>query len=200
MSARRMPPWALGLALVATLLAAWFAPEPDAGVALSERAQARTAEPARGGGRAGMASPVPSDPARPGSAATRAGGPTALARPGAPRVLAVSPREAFEGEDAIFKGEAPVPAVAPVRAQPVASAASEPAVPAVPQLPVRLIGRYIDGVGPAAFVIFQDQNLVLRTGEVLAQHFRVEQIDEVSLTLRHLPSEQLQTVRLDAAP
>jgi hypothetical protein len=55
-------------------------------------------------------------------------------------------------------------------------------------------------VGPAAFVIFQDQNLVLRTGEVLAQHFRVEQIDEVSLTLRHLPSEQLQTVRLDAAP
>jgi hypothetical protein len=197
MSVRRMPPWALGLALVATLLAAWFAPEPDAGVALSERAQARTAEPARGGGSAGMASPVPSDPARRGSAATRVGGPTVLARSGAPRVLAVSPREAFEGEDAIFKGQAPVPDVPPVRAQPVAPVASEPAVP---QLPVRLIGRYIDGVGPAAFVIFQDQNLVLRTGDVLAQHFRVEQIDEVSLTLRHLPSEQLQTVRLDAAP
>ena len=62
------------------------------GVALSERAQARTAEPARGGGCAGMSSPVPPDPVRPGSAATRAGGPTALARPGAPRVLAVSPR------------------------------------------------------------------------------------------------------------
>lgn len=193
----------LVLGLLATLVAAYFAPQADnGGVVLSERAAQA------GAGPRPAALPTPS-PARPQAASALAPAtPVSLTGPSvspvaataatAATVLAVRPRGAFEGDDGLFKGRAVAQAAAPAQPLPAAAAvASGPAEEPVPRLNLRLIGRYVDNGATAAFVQWQDQNLVVRQGEVLATHYRVEQIDEVSLTVRHLPSEQLQTFRLD---
>lgn len=193
----------LVLGLLATLVAAYFAPQADnGGVVLSERASQASAGPRP------AASPTPS-PARPQAAsALLPATPVSLTGPSvssvssvlatAATVLAVQPREAFDGDDGLFKGRALAQAAPPAQPLPAAAAvASAPAEEPVPRLNLRLIGRYVDNGSTAAFVQWQDQNLVVRQGEVLATHYRVEQIDEVSLTVRHLPSEQLQTFRLD---
>lgn len=193
----------LVLGLIATLVAAYFAPQADnGGVVLSERTSQASAGPRP------AASPTPS-PARPQAAsALLPATPVSLTGPSvssvssvlatAATVLAVRPREAFDGDDGLFKGRAVAQAAPPAQPLPAAAAvASAPAEEPVPRLNLRLIGRYVDNGSTAAFVQWQDQNLVVRQGEVLATHYRVEQIDEVSLTVRHLPSEQLQTFRLD---
>ncbi len=196
----------LVLGLLATLVAAYFAPQADnGGVVLSERTSQASAGPRP------AASPTPS-PARPQAASALAPAtPVSLTGSSGPSVssvssvlataatvLAVRPREAFDGDDGLFKGRAVAQAAPPAPPLPAAAAvASAPAEEPVPRLNLRLIGRYVDNGSTAAFVQWQDQNLVVRQGEVLATHYRVEQIDEVSLTVRHLPSEQLQTFRLD---
>lgn len=197
----------LVLGLAATVVAAYFAPPAeDGGVVLSERAQR---SPAAGPSVAapGATASLPMgtvsgvQPQATGAAVGAALGRTAVGfAPGAGAVLAIQPREAFSGDDSLFRGLAPALTAPQARMQPVAVVASAPAEEPVPRLNLKLIGRYVDNGATAAFVQLQDQNLVVRVGEVLSTHYRVEQIDEVSLTLRHLPSEQLQTFRLDAAP
>lgn len=173
------PAWLLG-ALALTLVAAYFAPEGEhAGVVLSERAAAQPT-------RAALASPSPLP-----STGT---GPSAGAR-----VLSVTDRVAFTGDDALFKGEAPARPL-PVRVQAAPPPSAAPSEPQAPALPLKMIGRYVDNGAPAAFVLLQDQSLVLRVGDAVAEGFRVEHIDEVSLTVRHLPTEQRQSFRLDGAP
>ena len=196
----------LVLGLGATLLAAYFAPPADnGGVVLSERAAqagTRPAPPPSATTSASIsASASPSVPSAvwpsPPPAGLQATSLTTSSVPAA-TVLAVQPRGAFEGDDGLFKGRAVAQAAVPAQPLPAAAAvASGPAEEPVPRLNLRLIGRYVDNGATAAFVQWQDQNLVVRQGEVLAAHYRVEQIDEVSLTVRHLPSEQLQTFRLD---
>lgn len=182
----------LVLGLAATVVAAYFAPPAeDGGVVLSERTRRSDATLAV----TRPAVPVQSVATPSGSAIASA---SARLTPVA-TVLAVQPREAFDGDDGLFKGRPLVAVAAP--AQPLSSAAAVASAPAeepVPRLNLKLIGRYVDNGATAAFVQLQDQNLVVRVGELLSTHYRVEQIDEVSLTLRHLPSEQLQTFRLDS--
>lgn len=201
----------LVLGLAATVVAAYFAPPAeDGGVVLSERAQRSPAtgpSVAAPGATATAPASVPMgtvsgwQPQATGAAVGAAIGRTAGGfAPGAGAVLAIQPREAFSGDDSLFRGLAPALAAPQARPQPAAVVASAPTEEPVPRLNLKLIGRYVDNGATAAFVQLQDQNLVVRVGEVLSTHYRVEQIDEVSLTLRHLPSEQLQTFRLDAAP
>lgn len=197
----------LVLGLAATVVAAYFAPPAeDGGVVLSERAQR---SPATGPSVAapGATASLPMgtvsgvQPQATGAAVGAALGRTAVGfAPGAGAVLVIQPREAFSGDDSLFRGLAPALTAPQARPQPAAAVASAPTEEPVPRLNLKLIGRYVDNGATAAFVQLQDQNLVVRVGEVLSTHYRVEQIDEVSLTLRHLPSEQLQTFRLDAAP
>ena len=180
------PAWLLG-ALALTLVAAYFAPEGEhAGVVLSERAAAQPP-------RSALASAAPAS-ASPSPLPSTGTGPSAGAR-----VLSVTDREAFTGDDALFTGEAPVRQL-PVRVQAAPPPADAPSKPQAPALPLKMIGRYVDNGAPAAFVLLQDQSLVLRVGDAVAEGFRVEHIDEVSLTVRHLPTEQRQSFRLDGAP
>lgn len=197
----------LVLGLAATVVAAYFAPPAeDGGVVLSERAQrSPAAGPSLAAPGATASAPMGTvsggQPQATGAAVGAAIGRTAVGlAPGAGAVLALQPREAFSGDDSLFRGLAPALTAPQARPQPAAAVASAPTEEPVPRLNLKLIGRYVDNGATAAFVQLQDQNLVVRVGEVLSTHYRVEQIDEVSLTLRHLPSEQLQTFRLDAAP
>ena len=173
------PAWLLG-ALALTLVAAYFAPEAEhGGVVLSERAAAVST-------RAALAPATPTTPTTPAAAAGS-------------RVLSVADREAFTGEDALFKGLPAAPAQAP-RAPAAPPPQVAPSEPEVPRLPLKMIGRYVDNGAPAAFVLMQDQSLVLRVGDAVADGFRVDHIDEASVTVRHLATEQRQSFRLDAAP
>lgn len=185
------PAWLLG-ALALTLVAAYFAPEGEhAGVVLSERAATPPTRAALAPAAPASAAPSLSSSS---SSSSTGPGPSAGAR-----VLSVADREAFIGDDALFKGDAPA-RTPPARVQaapPVSAASSEPQAPS---LPLKMIGRYVDNGAPAAFVLLQDQSLVLRVGDAVAEGFRVEHIDEVSLTVRHLPTEQRQSFRLDGAP
>lgn len=187
-SRRIHPAWLLG-ALALTLVAAYFAPEAEhGGVVLSERAATVSTAP-----MAAARAPSATSPAIPPARAPLPG-----QAPGG-RVLSVADREAFTGEDALFKGQALAPALAPrVQTAPPPSAA--PSEPEVPRLPLKMIGRYVDSGAPAAFVLMQDQSLVLRVGDALAEGFRVEHIDEASMTVRHLATEQRQSFRFDGAP
>lgn len=199
--ARRIhPAWLLG-ALALTLVAAYSAPEAeDGGVVLSERAAAVST-------RAALAPATPTTPAIPAipAAANRVAAITPnLASNIAPtatgsRVLSVADREAFTGEDALFKGLPAAPVLAP-RAPAAPPPQVAPSEPEVPRLPLKMIGRYVDNGAPAAFVLMQDQSLVLRVGDAVADGFRVDHIDEASVTVRHLATEQRQSFRLDAAP
>lgn len=187
-SRRIHPAWLLG-ALALTLVAAYFAPEAEhGGVVLSERAAAVSTAPVATA-RAPSAIP-PATPTAPLPQPGRA--------PGA-RVLSVADREAFTGDDALFKGLAAAPAPAP-RAPAAPPPQAAPSEPEVPRLPLKMIGRYVDNGAPAAFVLMQDQSLVLRVGDAVADGFRVDHIDEASVTVRHLATEQRQSFRLDAAP
>lgn len=191
------PAWLLG-ALALTLVAAYFAPEAEhGGVVLSERAVAVST-------RAALAPTTPTTPATPAAANRVAAITPNLASNIAPattgsRVLSVADREAFTGEDALFKGLPAAPAQAP-RAPAAPPPQVAPNEPEVPRLPLKMIGRYVDNGAPAAFVLMQDQSLVLRVGDAVADGFRVDHIDEASVTVRHLATEQRQSFRLDAAP
>lgn len=191
------PAWLLG-ALALTLVAAYFAPEAEHGaVVLSERAVAVST-------RAALAPATPTTPATP-AAANRVAAITPnlasniAATAAGSRVLSVADREAFTGEDALFKGLPAAPAQAP-RAPATPPPQVAPSEPEVPRLPLKMIGRYVDNGAPAAFVLMQDQSLVLRVGDAVADGFRVDHIDEASVTVRHLATEQRQSFRLDAAP
>ena len=190
------PAWLLG-ALALTLVAAYFAPEAeDGGVVLSERAAAVST-------RAALAPATPTTPTTPATpaAANRVAAITPNIAPTATgsRVLSVADREAFTGEDALFKGLPAAPVLAP-RAPATPPPQVAPSEPEVPRLPLKMIGRYVDNGAPAAFVLMQDQSLVLRVGDAVADGFRVDHIDEASVTVRHLATEQRQSFRLDAAP
>jgi hypothetical protein len=192
-SRRRIhPAWLLG-ALAVTLVAAYFAPEAErGGVVLSEHAAAVAARSSAASGAAPSVNPAASL-----AAAAPTARPSARSLvPAGARVLSVADREAFTGHDALFKGLS----VAPVPTRRVQAAPLPASAPEVPRLSLKMIGRYVDNGSPAAFVLLQEQSLVLRVGDAVGEQFRVEHIDEASLTVRHLPTEQLQSFRLDGTP
>jgi len=188
---------ALGVALAATLLAAYFAPEQAGeGVALTEHAAklAPAAQPSA------LTSPPPGQPSQPGTAAALAT--TSAASPGASgsslAVLTLAPRGPASAQDDLFGG---MDAARPVASAPQAAPPQQPAVPAppvAPPLPLKMIGRYVEDGKVAAFVQFNEQNLVLRQGDVVADVYKVEHISDTALTVRYLPLDQVQTVGLNA--
>lgn len=76
-----------------------------------------------------------------------------------------------------------------------------PPAPMAPPLPFKLLGRYVDEGQPlAVFLQFNDQNLVVREGDTIAEHYKVEGLDDKTLTLLHLPTQQRQTINIGTAP
>ena len=175
---------ALGVALLTTLIAAWFAPAPqDGGLVLGPRVQQGAA--------------AASAPARGAASADRSAGPVQVL----PQVLRIRPRDENVTADAqLFASTQwtpPVQAARVVRAAPVEVVA---APPQAPPLPFRVLGRYEDAGQAAVFVQYNDQNLVVRVGDTLALQYKVERLSGTTLTLRYLPLDQLQTLEVGAAP
>lgn len=162
----------LFLGLCATLLAAYFAP-PQAGeaIVLSERAKASTL-------------PVPQSTRR---------------EPAAPatEVLAIKSRDIDQPDDdpvSLFASRsAPVPKVAPPPI--VASApALPPAAPQAPPLPFKVLGRFAEGEDAGVFLQLNDQNLVVRVGDTIGEHYKVESLNGPILSLRYAPLNLVQTL------
>ncbi|SEL57613.1 hypothetical protein SAMN05216359_111111 [Roseateles sp. YR242] len=192
----------VGLALAGTLVAAYFAPEPQAeGLALSDKAKA-SAERNRSGAERSVAAPA--GRSAEGAAAMRVDAQPVgreNASEGQVQVLALRSRDgkdAADGDsDAGWFGLAaarprPVVVQAPVSAQ-EGTAAPEPTAPA---LPFRPFGRYLDGGEDVVFLLMNDQNLAVRVGDTIAQQYRVERLEGNTLTLRYLPLDVLQTLDL----
>jgi hypothetical protein len=115
-------------------------------------------------------------------------------------VLSIRPRDRVDKDPArLFDEPTWVQAPPPPAAVAVMAPPPPPALPAAPPLPFRLLGRYSDGATPAVFLQFNDQNLVVRVGDSVADSYQVESLDDNNLTLLHLPTQQRQTLNLGAA-
>jgi hypothetical protein len=86
----------------------------------------------------------------------------------------------------------PAPAPPPQMAEP-------PPAPRAPDFPYTLAGSVIDAEGPMVVFSKQNQDFVLRMGEVLEQNYRVEKIEPESVTLTYLPLGLAQRVALPGA-
>lgn len=178
----------LGLALGSTLVAAWFAPAPDDEVVLSARARAAAAPRA--------AAPVSA--VVPGAAASGRGD-----RTSALEVLAIRPRSGAddEAEGDLFALSGRGRNTRAAAEAPAAPTAVDPGPPQAPPLPFLPFGRYDEGEQAIVFLEYQGRNLAVRVGDTIAdEQYRVERLQEATLTLRYLPLNQLQTLDVGAVP
>lgn len=177
----------LGLALLASVVAAWFAPPLDGeGVALTPRAASVVA---------------------PTGAATQ-GAPRAVSSVAvrSPNVVSIdvrriAPRAQSETIDepdsrlfAAQQWSAPAKPAQPASAAPPPA----PAPPQAPPLPFKVLGRYDDEGQTTVFVQHLEQALVLRVGDTIAEHYKVESLQGNTLTMRYLPLNQTQTLEVGA--
>lgn len=174
----------LGLALAATLMAAYFAPSGDGdAVALSDRSRATSSR-----------APTPS-PAPAGATAAARGGKTVEGV----QVLAIRARDADADPEAPWLAAAERAQPVALVAAPVAAVAASEAVQAAPPLPFRPFGRYLDGAEEVIFLQHNDQSLAVRVGDTIAHNYKVERLEGGRLTLRYLPLDQTQTLELGSA-
>ncbi|WP_431112940.1 hypothetical protein [Variovorax paradoxus] len=159
----------LGLALLVTLVAVYFAPTEEATVV-----------------QAAARAPVPDAPPREASAPT-----TARATASAARVIELRPRDDVDGDDSrLFAAQSwdPPPAKAEAPAQvPVA-----PAAPQAPPVPLQLLGRYQEDGRTAMFATFNGDSIVLWPGENINPEWRVDAIEPGQVVLTYLPLGQKQ--------
>ncbi|MCW5321110.1 hypothetical protein D8B23_14725 [Verminephrobacter aporrectodeae subsp. tuberculatae] len=181
---------ALFAVLVATLVAAWFAPaggEQDA--LLAPRVTA-------GAANRGAAPTESRDASRSRPAGRLASQST--------EVLRILDRGSAEQDDGLkarlFDPAqwATAPAALEPAAQPVRAEASSVA-PQVPPLPFQVLGRYEEDGRAAVFLQYMDKSLVVRVGDTIAEHYKVEGLSESTLTLRYLPLDQVQHLALGAS-
>lgn len=176
----------LGLALLATIIAAWFAPPAGtAGVALSEHAR-------------GAAIRADASPQAVANQVVNASARTAS--PASVEVLSIRQREIDDEDDEqdarLFATTQWSP---PARKAPVAGispAATAPASPQAPPLPFRVLGRYEEAGQAIVFLQYNDQNLVVRVGDTIAEQYKVEGLHGTTLSLRYLPLNQEQTLEV----
>lgn len=169
----------LGLVLVATLIAAWFAPPvaEDDGLGLSDRVQHKASQ------------------------AGHSIRPVEYQVSGAPQhsphdafaVLQIRPRD-FESEgdeeEGLFASTrwgADQEAGAAVSEQP-------PTPPQAPPLPFQFLGRYEDAGQILFFLQHNDQNLVVRIGDTIAGQYKVQSLKGATLSLIYLPLNQVQSL------
>lgn len=155
----------IGLLLVATLVAAYFAPEPESGLVAPAKRQ-------------DVVSPrtVPAQSRVPSSE-------------GALEVLSIKPR-ASTGEEPGVLGAmqwvAPPPPPPP-KVEP-------PPPPQAPPLPFKVLGQYEENGAAGVFLLHRDQSLVVREGDTLLDVYKVESLKDGVLTFLYLPLNQRQTL------
>lgn len=178
--------WAVGL-LGATALV-WFAPAAEPELVLRERSPA-------------AALPVSASSSGSTSASRS---PAARADQSMPKVLRLMARDGadasdesgsrlfatIDGNPAVEKNAAPVtPAIV----------APRPQKKSAPPLPFTLLGRYDDQQRTAVYLQHGEQNLVVQVGDKIGVEYQVESLQGSSMVLRHLPSNERQTLDVGGA-
>jgi len=164
----------LGALLLATLLAAYFAPDPESSVVapVARSAGSRVLPPTGGDARPSQRQAVD--------------------------VLAILPRlpaDADQEPFAVVSWEPP----APPAAAKLQEAELPPPPPQAPPLPFKVMGQYQEGGQQGVFLLLNDRSLVAKVGDVLADQYQVESYRDGVLTLVYLPLQQRQTLVVSAA-
>lgn len=181
----------LGLALVAVLIAAWFAPPAkDDGVVLSEHSQ-KTAP------SAGVASQTMTYKTAPTlDVSVRGTSMTSV------EVLGIRPRiQEDEDDEQDSKLFVPTRWASPVKKMLVSVKPVEVAAvpPKAPPLPFRVLGRYDEDGQTFLFLQHFEKNLVVRVGDTIAEQYKVESLQGTTLSLRYIPLDQIQTLEVGGA-
>lgn len=166
----------LAVALAATLVAAWFAPDDDGGViAPVAPAAARNSAPV----------------------AARSSAPTVAATaPGADTSLTIRPREQGDEVGNAFGGgqwqnPSPLkPQAARVAVQQAGT--SKPQVAA--GLPIRVLGRYVEDGKVAYFLQIGERNVLARVGDKVGDDYHFDSAGPNGLTFTYLPLNQQQVL------
>lgn len=177
----------IGAALLATLAAVWFAPDPDSDADRVSQPVARSGSRADAGAGAGSGA-AESNPAqaKSGSAATGFD-------------LRIHKREAGDDMGNLF-GAAEAPPAALLASKPPPKPKAKPgpppppAAPQAPPLPFQYRGRWIDEGKVAFFLQFNERNLVLHEGDIVEQTWKLEQASAGQLTFVYLPLNQKQSL------
>lgn len=171
----------IGAAAVATLIAAWFAPDQDGGVVGPAAATTREADPAP---------PTPTAPV----AATLAAAPAGVGGID----LQIHPRVADDEMGNVFAKQSWAPEapkkvmLEPAQAQQVAQQASAPSGP--PALPFQFLGRFTDEGKTAYFLQLDGQNVVARPGEKINDSYLLDSVNGDTMNFVYLPLNQKQTL------
>lgn len=64
--------------------------------------------------------------------------------------------------------------------------------PLAPPLPFRFLGRYEEDGKTVFFLLYNDQNLVVRVGDIIDDQYKIENIVDSTLNVRYLPLNQTQ--------
>ncbi|WP_217916187.1 hypothetical protein [Duganella sp. BJB1802] len=178
----------IGAAAVATLLAAWFAPDQDGGVVGPAAATTRETTPA----------PVATAIATPPADATSTAAATTPV-PAADNVdLQIHPRVADDEMGNVFAKQSWAPETPKkimmdqAQAQQAAQQASPPSGP--PTLPFQFMGRFTDEGKTAYFLQVDGQNVVARPGEKVNDSYLLDSVSGNTMNFVYLPLNQKQTL------
>ena len=172
----------IGAAAVATLLAAWFAPDQDGGVVGPAAATTREAAPASTA-----------------QAPLAAAAPPARAAPPADGIdLQIHPRVADDEMGNVFAKQSWTPETPKKvmmdqeQAQQTAQQANAPSGP--PALPFQFMGRFTDEGKTAYFLQIDGQNVVARPGEKVNDSYLLDSVSGDTMNFIYLPLNQKQTL------
>jgi hypothetical protein len=91
----------------------------------------------------------------------------------------------------------------PVVKRPIALPAEDmasplPPPPQAPPLPFAYLGKLAEGDSTTVFLSFGDRNLVVRTGDVIDNNYRVDEVTDAAVVLTYLPLTVKQTLPIGA--
>jgi hypothetical protein len=103
------------------------------------------------------------------------------------RLAQLSPREAVRDAFEERSWGPPPPKPAP------------PPPPVAPPLPFKYMGKIMDGGDIVVFLVKQDSNYTVRSGDKIDSNYQVEEIKPGVMTFNYLPLGQKQTLAIGAA-
>jgi len=91
----------------------------------------------------------------------------------------------------------------PVTKRPIALPAAEvapapPPPPQAPPLPFSYLGKLAEGDNTTVFLAMGDRNLVVRTGDVIDNNYRVDEVTDAAVVMTYLPLTQKQILAIGA--
>ena len=171
----------LGIALLGTLVAVYFAPEPpDAGVA--PIARSGTTNPST--------APASKAVVTPGSRRSNTAGDV--------EVLTILPRTPLDESRTVFQTHQRLASVKEVPTTSDQATVVTPPPPQAPPLPFKVLGRYVEDGRTKIFLQHNNENMVVQVGDSIADLYHVENLNGGVLTLLYVPLKQEQTLDVGA--